>query len=260
MSELKEWKVRPSPRWVWRAALVGAFLSLWLPSTARACGVSGGGAVGVSSCGSAEHEDAPLRKWRLGVGYGFASTAIRFDNDLRFDQTRSSALATLDYAATRRWTFELGAGSLLFGHLEHDGIRYDFSPGVLALLGASWRVVDADGARPFVLLQDQLAFVAASTKEGGSDAAHVSYAALDERIGGLVGWTYQGVVSPYALARVFGGPVFWRYQGSRVTGGDTHHYQLGAGLVVLIAKRFDISVEGVPLGERALSGALGFAF
>jgi hypothetical protein len=209
----------------------------------------------------AEHEEATRPKWRVGLGYGFASTAIRFDDDSRFDQTRSSALATLDYAATRRWTFELGAGSLLFGHLERNGIRYKFSPGVLALLGASWRVLDADGARPFVLLQDQLAFVAASTKESGADdAAAIGYAALDERLGGLVGWTYQGVVSPYALARVFGGPVFWRYQGRSITGGDTHHYQLGAGVVLLIAQRFDISVEGVPLGERALSGALGFAF
>jgi hypothetical protein len=240
---------------------VGAFLQACLPERAWACGVSGGGSIGVSSCSIEEHEEALRRKWRVGVGYGFASTAIRFDDDLRFEQTRSSALATLDYGATRRWTFGLGVGSLLFGHLARSGLQHEFSPGVLALLAASWRVVDADGARPFVLLQNQLAFVTASTRERGSGSApSVGYVALDDRLGGLVGWTLEGVVSPYALARVFGGPVFWRYQGQRVTGGDTHHYQLGAGVMALIARRFDISVEGVPLGERAISGALGLSF
>jgi hypothetical protein len=62
------------------------------------------------------------------------------------------------------------------------------------------------------------------------------------------------------LARVFGGPVFWRYQGEAVTGSDTHHYQLGAGLALRLSKNFNAFVEGVPLGERALSLGGGVAF
>jgi hypothetical protein len=61
------------------------------------------------------------------------------------------------------------------------------------------------------------------------------------------------------LARAFGGPVFWRYQGEAVTGTDTHHYQLGAGLA-LRPKNLNAFVEGVPLGELALSLGGGLAF
>lgn len=243
-----------------RSSLAAALLLAFTPTRAWSCGVSGGSAVGVSSCSIEEHEEQMRRRWRVGVGYGFASTAVKFD-DFRFDETRHSALATVDYAPTRRWTFELGVGSLLSGRLERAGVNYDFQPGVLAMLGASWRVLDADGARPFVLLQDQLAFATTSTREGGSDSSpSIAYTALDMRLGGLVGWTFKNVVSAYALARVFGGPIFWQYQGDSLTGTDVHHYQLGAGLVVLIARRLDLSIEGAPLGERSLSAAAGFAF
>jgi hypothetical protein len=196
----------------------------------------------------------------VGVGYGFASTAVKFD-DLRLDETRHSALATLDYAPTRRWTFELGLGSLLAGRLQAGGVRHEFQPGVLTLLGASWRVLDADGARPFVLLQDQLAFASTSTRDSAAEASpSIGYTALDMRLGGLVGWTFKNVVSAYALARVFGGPIFWQYQGEDLTGTDVHHYQVGAGLVVMLARRIDLSIEGVPLGEQGLSAVAGFAF
>jgi hypothetical protein len=68
------------------------------------------------------------------------------------------------------------------------------------------------------------------------------------------------MLSPYVIARVFGGPVFWRYQDEAIVGGDVHHYQLGAGIALLIAERVNLYAEGVPLGEQALAAGAGFRF
>jgi hypothetical protein len=60
--------------------------------------------------------------------------------------------------------------------------------------------------------------------------------------------------------RAFGGPVFWRYQGVAVTGTDTHHYQLGAGLALGLGERVGLFAEGIPLGEQALSAGVSVSF
>jgi hypothetical protein len=88
----------------------------------------------------------------------------------------------------------------------------------------------------------------------------VRYSAFDLRLGAVVGTTFFDRLSPYALGRVFGGPVYWRYQGAAVTGTDTHHYQLGAGLALMLARRLDIFAEAVPLGERSLSAGASVSF
>jgi len=45
-----------------------------------------------------------------------------------------------------------------------------------------------------------------------------------------------------------------------VTGTDTHHFQIGAGLAVNLGRSWNAFAEGVPLGERALSAGVGVAF
>jgi len=128
-------------------------------------------------------------------------------------------------------------------------------------MGGSYRLLMNDGARPFVLLGGQLTFVTArTTEQGAAGAESVRYAAFDFRVGPVVGWTFWNALSPYVLARVFGGPVFWSYQGQSEVGSDVHHYQLGAGLSLLIAKRVSLFAEGVPLGEQAVAGGAGFSF
>jgi hypothetical protein len=243
------------------ALAVGASASLLLWVTgARACGASGG-SVGASACSLSEHEEAIRKKWRVGASFGATWTALRFSGETTFDTTRSLALASVAYQPTRSWTFELAAGPLIGGHLETAGTRFDFEPGLVTAAGASYLVLDAAGARPFVLTTAQLAFVTTSTQETGTAGAPTArYDAFDLRLGGVVGWRLWNVVSPYALARVFGGPVFWTYQGQDVTGTDTHHYQLGAGLLVSIARRVDVFAEGVPLGERGVTAGAGVAF
>jgi hypothetical protein len=74
------------------------------------------------------------------------------------------------------------------------------------------------------------------------------------------GWTFARLLSPYVEARAFGGPAYWRVQGEDVQGTDAYHYQLGAGASLLIARRLDVFVEGVGLGERGVSTGLGLAF
>ena len=45
-----------------------------------------------------------------------------------------------------------------------------------------------------------------------------------------------------------------------MTGTDVHHYQLGVGLAAGLPAHLSLYVEGAPLGERAISGGLGFNF
>jgi hypothetical protein len=201
------------------------------------------------------------KKWHAGASYSFTSTGIRFSDSLRPDEKRHVALATLEYRYTNKWTFQLGLGSVLSGQLRTATTTFDFSPGLVAAAGASIRVVDAEELRPFVLLTAQLVYEGATTRENGSDAfPAVGYHALDARAGAIIGWNIERVVSPYLLARAFGGPVDWQAQGNTATGTDVHHYQLGAGLVVVVARTIDLFVEGVPLGEQGLAAGAGFSF
>jgi hypothetical protein len=213
----------------------------------------------VSACSLEEHEESERLKWRVGIGGLATSTAIHFSTPsggLHADETRLATEASLSYAPSSRVTLEAGAGAALGGHLTLPDGTHDFSAGPTLALGASWRVVQG---RPFVILTSFLSFTASTTNTNGAGAA-IGYEAFDLRVGGVVGTTLWNVVSPYALARAFGGPVYWHYEGAAVTGTDTHHYQLGAGVAVAIAHRVDVYVEGVPLGEEALAAGLGVAF
>jgi hypothetical protein len=117
--------------------------------------------------------------------------------------------------------------------------------------------VDADGARPFVLLTGQLSYASSRTPGEGGD---VAYNALDLRGGVLVGTTLGGVFTPYIAGRGFFGPIFWQYQGAAVEGQDDHHWQAGAGFSLRIGRRADVFAEGIPLGELGFSAGAGVAF
>jgi hypothetical protein len=232
-----------------------------LAGHAGACGASGGGVAGVSACSLEEHEEETRARWRIGASFSFTSTVIRFDASTKPEETRDNVLVSVAYRPSRRLTLEAGGGTLFGGRLRLRDVDYEFTPGLLTMVGGSWRVLDAQGTRPFVLLTAQAAFIAASTQKNGSDAfPRVGYRAFDLRLGGAVGWTIWNVLSPYAVVRAFGGPVYWEYQGASVTGTDTHHYQVGGGLAVLIARTVDAFVEGVPLGEQGVSAGAGVIF
>ncbi|MEO8903288.1 MAG: hypothetical protein ABI488_14220 [Polyangiaceae bacterium] len=219
---------------------------------ARACGVS---ASGVSSCSLAEHDEAVRPHWAVGVSGLYTSTRLRFSGHLYADQVRYASLATLAYLPTPRLVLSLGAGAAFGGSLTLPDGKYEFSPGPTLALGADYRAFD-DG-RYFVLLTSSLSFAAARTHLGS--AASVGYEASDLRVGVEAGLQLANIFRPYVAARAFGGPVFWRHQGEAVTGTDTHHYQLGAGVGVRLSKTLNLFAEGIPLGERALSAGVGLA-
>jgi hypothetical protein len=226
-------------------------LALVVPARlALACGVTAGGAPGITACSLEEHDEAVRRRWHVASSYAFSSTALRFSDHSRLDEERHVSLVTLDYRPARRATLSAGAGAFLGGSLTTaGGARQDFSPGVVAVLGGAWRIWDPERAGPFALLTGQLSY--ASTR-----AAAMAYNALDLRAGVVVGTTLARIVTPYAAARAFGGPVFW---GSELTGTDTHHYQVAAGVAVLLWRRVDLFAEGVPLGERGIAVGVGLA-
>ena len=69
----------------------------------------------------------------------------------------------------------------------------------------------------------------------------------------MFGRTLGRIWNPYVLARGFGGPVWWTVDGSAVSGTDTRHFQLGAGLSVATSIGLAINVDISALGEQAAS-------
>src|SRR4051812_24048512 len=219
---------------------------------AQACGVS---ASGVASCSLAEHDEAGRPRWAVGLSGLYTSTHLRFDEDLRARQVRYATLATLAYLPTPKLVLQAGAGVAFGGSLTLPDAEYQFSPGPTALLGADYRAFD-DG-RYFLILTSALSLATARTH--ATAAPSESYTAFDLRLGAQFGVELARVLRPYLVARVFGGPIFWRYHEQSLTGTDTHHYQLGAGLAVRVTKALNLFAEGVPLGEQAIVLGIGLA-
>lgn len=240
----------------WRAPIGGVLAILggiFWTSPVFACGASAGGAAGISGCSLEAHEEEMRLRWRLGAEYAFTSTGLHFDDGLRVDQIRNASLVTLDYRPLRRVTFEAGAGAFLAGSIRANSLRYAMAPGFVGIVGASWRVLDPDGAIPFVILASQLSYFSSST------AGDVGYNAFDLRAAAVVGTTIWEALSPYIVGRAFGGPVYWRYQGAPIVGTDDHHWQVGVGFSLVLVHRFDVFVEGVPLGELGATAGVGVA-
>ena len=233
-------------------ALAGLGLLLLKAAPAHACGVS---ASGVASCSLAEHDEAVRPRWAVGISGLYTSTRLRFSDRLYAEQVRYATLATLAYLPTSKLVLQAGVGAAFGGSLSLPNGEYQFSPGPVALVGADFRAFD-DG-RYFLLLTSGLSLTTARTRASGDRSE--SYRAFDLRLGAQFGLELARGVRPYVAGRVFGGPIFWRYEGEAVTGTDTHHYQLGAGLAVRVSKALNVFAEGMPLGEQALALGAGLA-
>jgi hypothetical protein len=241
--------------------LIAALLasSVAMPRVAEACGSSG--PDGVSACSLAEHEEAERPRWRIGVSGVYTSTALHFSSTLETSETRYALLAEVAYAPTAHLTLSAGLGAALGGRLVAPDGPHDFAPGVVSDLGASYRVLEGGTpiGRGFVLVSGVISFTA-STTQLRDEGARTAYDALDFRAGLVGGFTWCRTLSAYAVARAFGGPVYWRYAGESQLGTDTHHYQVGGGLALVVLRRVDLFVEGIPLGEQAIAAGVSLAF
>jgi hypothetical protein len=180
------------------------------------------------------------------------------------DFSKQAATLSLDRRVGPRITLGAMVGATTTGSLRAYGQSFDLSPGPLFTAAFSYRLLDEGDATPFVLLTASLGLSLVWTKPDNGGAPQAAgptdvMTSYDGRIGVAAGKTIAHVVTPYALARAFGLPVLWTFQGTSVTGTDVHHYQLGAGVVARFGA-FDALVEGVPLGEQAIIGGLGYAF
>jgi hypothetical protein len=172
--------------------------------------------------------------------------------------SKQAVTAALERRVGNRWTLGAALGSTLVGSLRPPGATYNVSAGPLLTLTGSFRAVDEGKVAPFLLFTASLgAGVSWTTPSAGGPSQ--SFWAFDGRVGVAAGKTLAHRVTPYLLARAFGLPVLWRYQGAATVGNDAYHYQLGLGGVVRIGS-FDLDVEGVPLGERAIVVGGGYAF
>jgi hypothetical protein len=230
-------------------ACLAVCAALLQSSRAQACGVSG--PDGAWSCSLEEHEEELRPRWQLGAAGVYTSTALSFGEDLRAEQSRYALVATGVYAPTRRLAFQASAGVGLGGELRLADVPYEFSAGPTMAAGVVYTLLEG---RPFVALSGVFSAAFARTQAAGEDSQ--SYSAIDLRVGLIAGTVLFDVLVPYAVVRAFGGPVFWQGR----TGTDVHHYQLGAGLTLRPLEWLSVSLEGVPLGEQALSAGASIAF
>jgi hypothetical protein len=176
------------------------------------------------------------------------STQIDFGSTrLRVEQLASTA--TIGNFPSPRWGWSASAGGILAGQIDGR----DLSGGATVAGTFSWLPVYERARRPFVALTGTIG--ASYVRAPSDDLMMHSWWAFDLRGGVTVGKTLAGRWVPYASARAFGGPVYWQHAGQSVTGNDRYHVTLGAGLIVRMPGSVDVTLEGMPLGER--SAALG---
>lgn len=199
----------------------------------------------------------------MGLTYGVFGSDLVWSSGMEATIQRRAATISFERRMSETWVLSLSGGMSLPGHLRIDGERHDILPGWLGALTSSWRLMDGEGSKPFMLVSVTLAGSGARTREAGrpsDDATTAQLLAFDARAGLTVGKTFSGVISPYAGVRLFGGPILWRFRGEDLGGTDQHHYQLAIGMSSSLPAGIDLFAEIAPLGERAAAVGGGVTF
>lgn len=202
---------------------------------------------------------APPRA-HVSVSGGFSRAHLIFfdgTEEVRFDH---GTLRTSSDLYLGRFVFSLGIGATLPGSLVTES-HGDLSTttGVLGTAGLSWRVLDDEGALPYVVLTASLGGLSTATEQLVTHARG-QYLGVDFRFGGTVGKTLWGWFSPYAALRVFGGPVLWTVDDEVRVGTDRYHVQGSGGAVFLLPGSVDLFVEASPGGEQGGTAGVGMRF
>lgn len=176
---------------------------------------------------------------------GYFSTELDL-GDGEVSLSEATIMASASYQPGPSFGLNLGLGAILGGEMgDHAG---DVSPGAAVSAAATWLALFETERRPFLLLSFSLA--GSRTEAVSDDGEEHALSAFDARLGAMVGKTF-GPATPYAVARAFGGPVSWTLGGEEVSGGDVHHYAVGAGAALRLGRRLNLGVEGMALGERS---------
>jgi hypothetical protein len=136
----------------------------------------------------------------------------------------------------------------------HEG---DVGTGVIGSVSGSWLAVFEKPRRPFLAFS--LTAGASTTTAGSDDDRRRRLTAADLRAGVMAGKTFGRLV-PFVAARAFAGPVSWRLGGQRVTGGDVHHYAVGAGFTLRLPARMDLVAEVMALGEQSVTAGVTYRY
>jgi hypothetical protein len=180
---------------------------------------------------------------------------LLFAEDVDFHEATAAAGASWRFS--RDFTLSASVGILTDGWARPLGEPLQkLNPGPTVAVGLSYVLLDGTNGMPF----STVSVVAAGLTTRSTDASSTSasFSALDFRLSGIIGYTFWHRVSPYVGVVVFGGPVWWSVEPG--VAGDAYHYQVLLGGSFALAFGFDIFVEGSPLGERSLSGGLGYRF
>lgn len=164
----------------------------------------------------------------------------------------ATVMAQAAYQATPRIVVALGLGAVVDGTIAEG----DIGPGPAGSASVAWLALLETERRPFALVGFSIAGSRATAVS--DDGMEHALTAADARVGAMVGKTFAAF-TPYAAARAFAGPVGWTLAGDDATGTDAHHYTVGAGLSVRPGRRFDLSLELMPLGEQSATAAATLA-
>jgi hypothetical protein len=204
--------------------------------------------VGPTGCEGDAHDST-----FVGTSVGVMRTHVQFDAGDTFELIEQAATAFAGYSTPTGLSLRATIGVIIDGGLDGDGTlgSHDMGPGVVGGIGVARQWSLGDG-RWFITGSAGLSVAVASTHEaGGTDDPR--FVAGDVRLGAIAGRTLAKIWSPYLLARAFAGPVWWSVDGMDVTGSDTRHVQLGAGMSVAMSSGFTIVVDVSALGEQAAS-------
>jgi hypothetical protein len=203
--------------------------------------------------------DGPPAGVRVALSGGWAASTLKLSDHTEADFEQVTALATVSWRLRPAFTLQAGAGALLGGHVQDLDGRHPFDPGLVLQLSGTWLLVAPREGGPFVAASLGLSFLRASTQAGPAGPA-ATFTAADAFASASAGWPVAPWLSPYLAAKLFGGPVWWERSSGPVTGTDAHHYQVALGAAAALPGRFDLLAEWAPLGERAVTVAVGRSF
>jgi hypothetical protein len=181
--------------------------------------------------------------WSATAAIDTMATTIVFDG-VHVALRETAATATLGHFATPRFGWSITAGGIVAGDIDSRSVHGGATVGG----GVSYLAVLETSRRPFVGVSATLG--TALIRGTADDGSTRSWSAWDLRGGVIAGKTFGRVV-PYLAVRGFGGPVFWYRAGAAVVGSDRYHITAGVGVIVRLPGRVDVTLEGMPLGERS---------